>query len=660
MAKTSAPASPSPKPAASRARARVAALIWTSGSGRAWQETIQTILMSTGVDTIRIAVPDRASAAAYRLADARASTLVVSTFPEAMEALIEQGFDQILVVLTPIAAPHGLLTRASEWMSRDARLATVSFMSNTAGHLSFPHRNTPVPMGVEGHDENTLTSALRTRTPDSGPVPIAAPDGGAVLVSALAITSAGGLPSSGGEPNLVLADLAVLASNNGFLNCLDAGTYITSPWEWRRGGPPPSGLSHEQQQFLARRRAAFPAIYADDRDSLVSPLSQALDLARAKAQGLRILVDGTCLGPQEMGTQLLVMALTKSLLRRRDVRSVCLAVPDPHHLPAYVQDVKSMSKLTLVRSDGLRFPDAPPVDIIHRPYQPDSPIPWDRWRELGKRSLITIQDLIAYRNGAYFPSWDEWKRYRTNLTEQVSQADGIISISHDVVASIREERLRIADNRLFVVENGIDYRHADGEKTPPPALLERGWADTPFLFVLGATYFHKNRDLAVKVWQGLRRRGHDLKLVLAGANVPRGSTRTEEALLLQGEADVLKLPDVSGPERDWLMSRTRLVLYPTSAEGFGQMPFEAARFGKPSLYVAFGPLAELIDDDGAPRTWDLEGLIDRAETLITDQVAADEAARRALGKLSTLGWENTAAKSVEAYFDLLGLIPNPG
>ncbi len=62
------------------------------------------------------------------------------------------------------------------------------------------------------------------------------------------------------------------------------------------------------------------------------------------------------------------------------------------------------------------------------------------------------------------------------------------------------------------------------------------------------------------------------------------------------ESDVFVLPDLPSPERNWLMRHADLVLYPSSAEGFGLVPFEAARFGTPTLFTRFGPLQELAPD----------------------------------------------------------------
>ena len=62
-------------------------------------------------------------------------------------------------------------------------MVSVSFLSNAAGHLSFPQQNEPTQYSLEGHDETTLTRLLRTSEPRLDPAPIAAPAGAATLVS---------------------------------------------------------------------------------------------------------------------------------------------------------------------------------------------------------------------------------------------------------------------------------------------------------------------------------------------------------------------------------------------------------------------------------------------------------------------------------------------
>ena len=53
-----------------------------------------------------------------------------------------------------------------------------------------------------------------------------------------------------------------------------------------------------------------------------SALQLTMSTARAKIQGLRILIDGSCLGPIENGTQVQTLALIEALASRDDVQWV--------------------------------------------------------------------------------------------------------------------------------------------------------------------------------------------------------------------------------------------------------------------------------------------------------------------------------------------------
>jgi glycosyltransferase involved in cell wall biosynthesis len=370
-----------------------------------------------------------------------------------------------------------------------------------------------------------------------------------------------------------------------------------------------------------------------------------------------VLIDGSALGPKEMGTQQLILQLTTSLSKHPDIQLVALGVPDPLNLPKYAEELRHADKVQLVPVSNLSFEGAPQVDIIHRPFQPTGEIPWSRWRSLGKRSIITIQDLIAYRNGAYFKNWEEWDTYRKNFRRQIANTDSVFCISHDVIQAVKDERLPVNEQNLFVVENGSDARSKDQPKRIPKAIVERSWSARSFVVVLGATYAHKNRDLALRVWSRLRAGGFDHAMVLVGAAVPHGSTRNEEAIVCPPhlQSDVLSLPEVAAEERNWLLQNASLVLYLTAAEGFGLVPFEAACLGIPTLHVSFGPLRELIEDPEVPASYDLDALTTRAQLLLSDPLASTRCVQNVMKALGTLTWKRTAEKTVDSYFQTLSL-----
>jgi glycosyltransferase involved in cell wall biosynthesis len=245
-------------------------------------------------------------------------------------------------------------------------------------------------------------------------------------------------------------------------------------------------------------------------------------------------------------------------------------------------------------------------------------------------------------------------RYRRGISQSVKRADGVVVISHDVASDLRRERLPLVAERTFVVENGTDHLSGAESEEFPAELMARGWAARDFLVVLGANYSHKNRDLAVRVFRRLREQNPSLGLVLAGVAVAEGSSRVLEAIELRDTEGVVTLPDVTSEERNWLLRHAAICLYPTSNEGFGLVPFEAARFGTPTVFTRVGPRAEVLD--GVPvvaNSWDPDELAANCQRLLDDPQLASEQVTATLKCGSRYTWDETAAGLVRAYRELL-------
>jgi glycosyltransferase involved in cell wall biosynthesis len=141
-----------------------------------------------------------------------------------------------------------------------------------------------------------------------------------------------------------------------------------------------------------------------------------------------------------------------------------------------------------------------------------------------------------------------------------------------------------------------------------------------------------------------------------GAIVPHGSSRAPEieALADTGRDGVLVLPDVSSEERNWLLRHAEAVIYPTAAEGFGLVPFEAAAFGTPTVEVPFGPLAEILPD--LPVTaadWSPEALAEATLALLADPALATAQLQAIQRGGERFRWASTAAALVDFYRALL-------
>ena len=145
-----------------------------------------------------------------------------------------------------------------------------------------------------------------------------------------------------------------------------------------------------------------------------------------------------------------------------------------------------------------------------------------------------------------------------------------------------------------------------------------------------------------------------MTLVLAGPSVPYGGSRNSERQHLSDDGDVVFLPNVSSRERNWLFRHAAVVLYPTSAEGFGLVPFEAARFGSPTVTVGFGPLLETSADvPVVASSWDPRELADCVERLVDDPVLRREQVSATLTAADRYSWRRTAEELLQMYRVLL-------
>ena len=603
---------------------------------------------------IRAAISDGVDAGLLSAAGAglvRASTATV------VNDACHRDRTHVLLVGAPAAFPSAAIDRALALVD-DVRVATVSFLCNAAAFLSFPARNAGAYQ-VESLDEEAITRRLRSIHPPPAPAPVPFAVGPAVLVSSSALSAIGPFGDVDAErPHLALRDLSLRARQKGFFDLLDPSTFCARLFdvgvpgieEWLGAGP----------TWSTDDPSLGPVVEAliRESDDEASPLSLAHAVALAKVTGLRVLVDGSRLGPAEMGTQVQTVGLIAALAGRTDVETVCvaLAAPAPPYAAAILDHPKVDARITPTRD----FSGFGMVDVAHRPFQPDGPADLDALGAVAARSVITLLDLIAYHAVSYFLSPDDWEKSRRRLRETIAQFDAVVVPSHDVAGQIRLERLPIEPDRLFVVEIGTDSLQGDEPEAVPAELMARRFVAGEFLVVLGANYTHKNRDIAIEVFRELRRRGRDLSLVLAGAGV-HGSSRVAETAAWGGEDGVFFLPGLSSPERNWLLRHAAVMLYPTSAEGFGLIPFEAARFGTPTVQVPFGPLAEMAGE--LPVTapdWSAASLADAAERLLSDPEVAEAQVRSILASGGNHTWEGGAAKLVDVYRSLLARPPVGG
>ena len=128
--------------------------------------------------------------------------------------------------------------------------------------------------------------------------------------------------------------------------------------------------------------------------------------------------------------------------------------------------------------------------------------------------------------------------------------------------------------------------------------------------------------------------------------------------LRRSRPDVYDLPDIESSERNWLMRHADLVLYPSSAEGFGLVPYEAASFGTPTLFTRFGPLQELAPDiPVAAENWSVDALAEAADALLRDPAQSRAQVESCLAAGTKYTWAATAEQLTDLYRRIVALAP---
>jgi glycosyltransferase involved in cell wall biosynthesis len=359
-------------------------------------------------------------------------------------------------------------------------------------------------------------------------------------------------------------------------------------------------------------------------------------------------IDAAWLAGPESGAQVLVAELVRELARRQEIDAIVL-ISDAGLVPRALDGVAKVS--------GLSWPAAlqrgvPLVDIMHRPYQPGADVDYARYYRVARCVAVTVLDFIAYDNPSYHESRLSWREYQQAFDEQVCQADRVFAISPFIASRLERQYAHQLSGPVWPAPLGTDHVSAGLTEQPvagSPAVAALEGAR--FLLVLGNDFAHKNRDFAVKVFCDMRRRGYEGRLVLAGFHLDAGSSYGYELAGAEDQAQwIVRIGAVTAAEKMWLLRRAEAVLYPTSSEGFGLVPFEAAAVGTPTAFVSFGPLRDTLRGVRACSGWQVREFADHVFSLIAAPAAQVDQIRTAAASLT---WKSCADQVLHGYLDML-------
>lgn len=558
----------------------------------------------------------------------------------------------VVLVNSDVVVGAEWLPRLTEAATSSDIVATATTLTNHGSIVSVPYRDRPVStlpehMTPEDAARRVAAASLRLRPV----IPTAV--GHCMYIRRGVLDLIGGFDETFSPGYGEEVDFCQRAIAHGYRHVVADDVFT-----FHRGGGSfgkKSESLRRQQRNDAIVRERYPWLTRTARltqNDAGSELETALGVASRALLGLTVGIDALCLGPDRLGTQVNTVETIRALATRPEIRRLVAFVPmNPgpvvHRLNAELPNVEFVSI-----DIWAGIPDRV-VDVLYRPYQVTDPGELDFLRRAGARFVVNQLDTIAFDNPAYFSDEDDWIRYRDLTRMTVELAGGVAFISDFGRRSAASVGLLPAGKPNAVVSCGADAtEESRAEPQPVPGLRDG------FLLCLGASYRHKNRAFSLDVWIELRRRGYDGQLVFAGPTPPHGNSLAAEAerflAVPELRSEVVDLGGVSDAQREWLYGRAGLALYPSSVEGFGMVPFEAAHRGVPTLSTRCGSLDEVLPD-GIPVIdgFDVMEAADAAHKLLHDSVAAQRLVDQLVARSREFTWAATAQRLVVLFEDAL-------
>jgi GT2 family glycosyltransferase len=542
-----------------------------------------------------------------------------------------------------------------EWVERlrdaacsDSTIATATALTNHGTMLSVPERNMPRAELPDHLDVEQIAGLVATQSPQLRPrIPTAI--GHCMYLRRKALDLVGGFdpafsPGYGEEVDFSQRCLA-----HGLVHVAADDVFV-----FHRGQGSFNGADDVQSEHENLVRTRHPFYHDAVRTSsarLAGPLSRSLAIAAISVRPLSVTIDGRFLGQAVTGTQVQALELIHALwrTRRADLRVVI-----PRRVGEWARAaLEGLDGLELVQEEAAAEGRQKPTDILHRPSQLFT---WPELRlvtGLGRRFVITQLDLISYRNPTYHRSFTDWREYQRLTRLSLALADQVVFMSDHARSDALAEEL-VSPSRARVVRLGVDHHVPTQVEARRPRMLPEA-AQKQFLLYIGTNFRHKNRLFALRLLDALQERhGWDGWLVFAGPHARHGTSAGDEAEFLATRprlaARVVDLRAVNENEKLWLFRNAGGVVYPSTYEGFGLVPFEAAESGTPCFFAWQTSLQDVLPESAATLVpWAAEPSADEVVAALSSGDRKRELIEAVSTAAAELTWHRAAEAMLETY-----------
>ncbi|MGN0092129.1 MAG: glycosyltransferase family 4 protein [Alistipes sp.] len=259
---------------------------------------------------------------------------------------------------------------------------------------------------------------------------------------------------------------------------------------------------------------------------------------------------------------------------------------------------------------------------------------------------VSGKPLVVHMHATEYDRSGENINTQTYAIERAGMhaADRVIAVSN-LTRNIVIEKYGVPADKVVTVHNAV--RFAEKESEAP----ERGVSDKIVTF-LGRITFQKGPDYFVEAAAKVLKRVQNVRFVMAGSGDMMNHIIRRVARL--GIADRFHFTGfLRGEDVHRMFQLSDVYVMPSVSEPFGISPLEAMKSNVPVIISKQSGVAEVLDYAVKVDYWDVDAMADAIYGLITYPALSQMFAKKGLEEVTSLKWNNAAAKIKSVYEDVI-------
>jgi glycosyltransferase involved in cell wall biosynthesis len=256
--------------------------------------------------------------------------------------------------------------------------------------------------------------------------------------------------------------------------------------------------------------------------------------------------------------------------------------------------------------------------------------------------LITVHDVDFLDRPQWLPASARLYKARMLAAALRKRPAAIVCVSEHTRRRLLHHLPDASRSELRVIHPGVEQHASHWTGTGEP----------PFFLTVSTIHPRKNHLGLLRAYREARRRGLELRWLVAG---PPGPRSREIRRALEAEPGVSVLGAVDSDELDRLYREATLVATPSALEGFGYPPLEAMARGTPTLSSDAASLPEIVGDAGQLLPPDDVAAWARALAWLADDAEARrELSEQGRERAARFSWQRSAESVVRLYREICG------